>query len=580
MKKQANATSPVFKTLSEVLEHRFTVTPAMLHSINTSGIIVAVSDAWLAKLGYDRHEVIGKKSADFLTQESRNYAISTVIPKFFETGHCENIEYQMVCKNGMVLDVLMSAVLDIDHVKKTHQSLCVITDITGLKAAKTQLAENEARYRILIEDQTELVSLATPDGRLLFVNDAYAKVYSLEPRAMVGKSLFGFIYAGARESVVAHFGRVVCAKKSIECRNQIVLPSGEMRWFSWSNRAIRGTSDEIVLIHSVGRDIQHQMEMEERLRESEANYRLLAENSSDMVFRLDRNLVRRYASPAFRDILGYDPGTMIGVRPTNMAHPDDAESVATAFRILLDGLAETASVTNRIRHRDGRWVWVEANLRVIKDADTGEVSGITGAMRDITKRKAIEEELSVAKKKLEAMVDEDALTGLSSRRAFDAALNIYFKDARRQKQHFALVMIDVDFFKAFNDDYGHVAGDECLRLIGTAIANSVHRPRDFVARYGGEEFVAILPQTDISGARTIGERIRKAVYDLEIMHGGCSNGIVTVSVGVAISSVGSFERSPTVLLEAADCALYRAKKAGRNIVFSDGDPTSRMVSAA
>jgi PAS domain S-box-containing protein len=162
------------------IERWFSVTPAMLHSIDMKGRLVLMSDAWLNRLGYSREEVIGRLSSDFLIPESREHAIRNVLPGF-RSGRCENVEYQMVCKDGRVIEVLLSAMLDNDPTNHRSSSLAVITDVTTRNAAEQQLAESEARYRGLIEDQSELVSLATPEGELRFVNHAYARLYKENP---------------------------------------------------------------------------------------------------------------------------------------------------------------------------------------------------------------------------------------------------------------------------------------------------------------------------------------------------------------------------------------------------------------
>ena len=138
-------------------------------------------------------------------------------------------------------------------------------------------------------------------------------------------------------------------------------------------------------------------------------------------------------------------------------------------------------------------------------------------------------------------------------------------------------MLDVDFFKRFNDTYGHVAGDACLRQVAKALQDNLVRPADLAARYGGEEFVALLPDTDQAGARMVAERIRCAVMALQIAHAGNTTGIVTISAGVYTSSAASMTEegvalAATALIERADALPYQAKLAGRNQVCG-GEPT-------
>lgn len=160
----------------------------------------------------------------------------------------------------------------------------------------------------------------------------------------------------------------------------------------------------------------------------------------------------------------------------------------------------------------------------------------------------------------------DGLTGIGNRRRFDEFLIREWRRSRRARTPLALVLLDVDYFKAFNDHYGHATGDDCLREVAATLAMLVRRPGDLCARYGGEEFAAILPHTDLAGARTLAERIREAVLALEIPHeGSVVSPHVTVSIGIAASDPSAAEE-PDDLLRDADRRLYEAKSAGRNRV--------------
>ncbi|MFB2608221.1 PAS domain-containing protein, partial [Rhizobium phaseoli] len=206
-----------------------------------------------------------------------------VLPAFFLSGRIDNVEYQMVCKDGRVIDILLSAVLDKSLPEMEAVSLAVITDVTAFKAAEQQLILSEARYRELVESQSELVSLANPEGVLRFVNHAYARHYGLQPHEMEGRNLFDFIPEDSRAAVAEHL-RIVCSvSHSVENENQVVLSDGQVRWMAWTNRALFDAQGQVTTIHSVGRDISDRVAAERRLQESEARYRLLADHSTDMV---------------------------------------------------------------------------------------------------------------------------------------------------------------------------------------------------------------------------------------------------------------------------------------------------------
>jgi diguanylate cyclase (GGDEF)-like protein len=169
---------------------------------------------------------------------------------------------------------------------------------------------------------------------------------------------------------------------------------------------------------------------------------------------------------------------------------------------------------------------------------------------------------------LESLARLDGLTRIPNHRSFQETLQHEWLRARRHEWPLAIIMADVDCFKQFNDNYGHAAGDDCLRRIAAALGEGVRRPADFLARYGGEEFVALLPQTGIDGALRTAERMREAVECAGVPHAySLVAPVVTVSLGVAVE-VPTDDRPAAAIVEMADRALYRAKKEGRNRVGS------------
>lgn len=177
-------------------------------------------------------------------------------------------------------------------------------------------------------------------------------------------------------------------------------------------------------------------------------------------------------------------------------------------------------------------------------------------------------QLETQSARLENIASTDSLTGVANRRWLNERLSAEWRRAIRRRSGLALMLIDIDFFKPFNDTYGHVAGDAALQQVATALASCLSRSEDAFARYGGEEFVAILPDTDLAGALIIAERMREAVFDLGIAHGGSLLGRLTISAGVAyqVPKRGSSSES---LIESADGALYDAKRGGRNRVAAE-----------
>ena len=198
---------------------------------------------------------------------------------------------------------------------------------------------------------------------------------------------------------------------------------------------------------------------------------------------------------------------------------------------------------------------------------------------EMKKRKKREKELlktskklKKANKKLEKMASMDGLTGLANRRLFDEVIEREMRRAKRKNNNISLIMADIDNFKAYNDNYGHQAGDECLKKVAKVIESSANRPADLAARYGGEEFAVILPDTENEGAIKVAEKIRKNLISLKIEHEKSDVAdFVTLSLGVNSSKITEEvdENKIEEFIERADKALYEAKENGRNMVVSN-----------
>jgi diguanylate cyclase (GGDEF)-like protein len=183
-----------------------------------------------------------------------------------------------------------------------------------------------------------------------------------------------------------------------------------------------------------------------------------------------------------------------------------------------------------------------------------------------------EDRLLIAQKELEIQASRDALTGIPNRRLFDETLRREWRNVVQRGGSLAVLMVDVDYFKNFNDVYGHPSGDACLIVVAKSIQEVLPRVGDFVGRFGGEEFAVLLPETPLDGALAVAERLRSCVMELAIPHAKSEHKYVTVSIGAAVGNAASIP-DPSLLIQAADEALYRAKRAGRHRVETM-DPTT------
>lgn len=222
---------------------------------------------------------------------------------------------------------------------------------------------------------------------------------------------------------------------------------------------------------------------ERKARESAADYRLLADNSTDVIIRSDLDGTRRYVSPAASRLLGYEPQELLGTHPLAFVHPDETNAYARLLKQFETDQLTEAVTQQRYRRRDGSWVWVEISFNVTRAEETGEPNGYVAVIRDISQRKQIEREMA-------RLARHDPLTGLPNRLHFREQLEKEIARTKRNGSGFALFCLDLDRFKLVNDTLGHQAGDTLLKVVAQRI-KSVLRTEDAVARLGGDEFVII-----------------------------------------------------------------------------------------
>jgi diguanylate cyclase (GGDEF)-like protein/PAS domain S-box-containing protein len=325
----------------------------------------------------------------------------------------------------------------------------------------------------------------------------------------------------------------------------------------------------VALIAAIGGFLVRQFAARQRLaaalEASEADFRRLAEESSDMVMRVGFDELIRYVSPSCARVVGWTAEQLTGTSALGGVNPEDQPRVQQTVEAVKRGELDEARMLYRTRHRTKGEIWIETAMHATRRADTGEIDGVVAVSRDMTEHKDLEQKLS-------ALASLDGLTGLANRRRFDECLGEEWERAAREQAPVSLLLIDVDQFKRYNDQYGHPAGDACLKAIAGLIAAEARRAADRPARYGGEEFALLLPGSDEAGCAEVGERIREKLRALALTHAANPpTRRVTVSLGGATGwpgRAGAPDRASLVM--AADKALYAAKHGGRDRLVMSG----------
>lgn len=301
-----------------------------------------------------------------------------------------------------------------------------------------------------------------------------------------------------------------------------------------------------------------------------AVYKTLLESTRAIPWKIDWGSMRfAYIGPQIEALLGWAPSSWVSVEDwANRMHPEDRERVVN-FCVAQSQAGVDHEADYRALTRDGGYVWIRDVVHVVRRED-GTVDSLIGFMFDISERKQTEQQLIVLQQELEALSFKDGLTGVANRRRFDALMEIEWADARRNRQPLSLIMLDIDYFKQYNDRYGHLEGDSCLRRVAEVLGAAATRARDLLARFGGEEFVLVLPETDAAAALKIAERCRELLAVAQIPHGPSPIGeVLTVSLGVGTAIPGLGDEA-LAFIGAVDRQLYQAKQLGRDRIVAGG----------
>lgn len=297
-------------------------------------------------------------------------------------------------------------------------------------------------------------------------------------------------------------------------------------------------------------------------------YKTLLESTKAIPWKIDwASMKFTYIGPQIESLLGWSQDSWVSAEDwATRMHPEDRDYVVN-FCISQSKNGVDHEADYRALSKNGSYVWIRDVVHVVRD-EQGKVDSLIGFMFDISERKNTEEKLIALQNELEALSFKDGLTGIANRRMFDLRLDIEWASARRSQQPISLIVLDVDFFKQYNDLYGHVQGDKCLTNVAQTLNLAAGRPKDVTARFGGEEFALLLPETDESAALQIAERCLRFIHELKVPHkqSGISQ-FLTASLGVGtVTPTAGMESEH--FIHAVDELLYAAKKKGRNRIES------------
>lgn len=452
----------------------------------------------------------------------------------------------------------------------------------------THAGQSESLLRTVIDESPDIIILKDWDGQFLLGNRALANLYGTTPDQLVGKDDGAFNPNQEQVDFYLENVRGVMRgdKTQIVMEASTDVETGEVHYFQSIKKPLVGPDGEpriLVIAHDVTELQRALLAVEER----ERSYYYAMGAAGDGIWDWDiaKNVVTHNAK--WCELLGFDVADLHHPVETflNLLHEDDRPAVEIAMSSALKEGGGDYHHEHRMRRVDGQVIWVLDRGQVVQRDAKGAPLRMAGCVTDVSERKRHEQQLQAAREALVAsnlsleqkvaerttelenaneglreLARRDVLTRLPNRLAGNEKLDDEFVRMSRTQEAYAILMMDVDWFKEINDSYGHAVGDIVLRHIADVIQGEL-RDSDFVARYGGEEFMALLPATDLAGALVLGEKIRLALESSPPE----DVGVVTVSIGVAVATPDQDDMD--VAVRQADAGLYEAKETGRNKVM-------------
>ena len=499
-------------------------------------------------LGYGRGELHGMSLYELVPhdREGARANVDRVLrQKSYQVG-----ERSYRRKDGSLVDMEISASL-IEHDDK-EILCCVARDITKRKRAEDKLKESERRFRSLLRNATDLITVLEEDGTISYESPTVERILGYLPEERVGKNTFDYLHPDDTMQSKATFAEALKNPGKVQPPVEFRLRHKDGSWRCMETTRTNLLDDPAVRgVVANSRDITERKEAEIALRESEERFRTAFEDAPIGValVGLDRTHLR--VNRAYCEMLGYSEEELLAKPHPEIIHSDDREESADRIRGILEQGAEPYALERRYLHADGHEVWSLSNISLIQDPQ-GKPSHFVCLHEDVTERKELEEHL-------EHQAFHDSLTDLPNRALFLNRLEHALAQTGREDGPVAVLLLDLNHFKMINDSLGHDAGNVALVGVAKRLRTSV-RPGDTVGRIFGDEFAVLLgTPSGMNEARRVAGRIQKRFQEPLEVEG--QEVLVSPSIGIALGY--SAQDNPEEVLRRADLAMYTAKKRGK-----------------
>ena len=505
--------------------------------------------------------LIGTFSINALYWFSRAGIVTLILPKYPEV-------YDVILMISYTVLLLVCTLGTLGIILLMNKNLI---DCLGFE--KNTAEKERLKFLTIIETSPDLIIVTKiSDGEIVLANKVFLDTIGYEYDEVIGRKVFDFNIWENEKSREKFVNDLKKYKKLVNYENVYVKKDGSKFIGSMSVTTIN-FDDEVFILNMV-RDVTELKEIEELLQENKKKFETIAMSSASWEAWFDEKGIMVWTNDLVQMITGLTVEESYNKEDImkSILISDEKEVLDDKFKAVMEA-KQGGSSEARITTKDGSCKWILINWRAVIN-ENGHFKGYRTSVVDITDKKRAEiaaKELSEQLKKEKEVAERnsltDGMTGLANRRYLDEQIMLEYFRMKRTGEKLSIIMLDVDFFKLYNDAYGHLQGDECLKMVAKVLKTTIKRATDIAARYGGEEFVVLLPDTDEIGAIKVAETLRANVEAMKMEHKDSRiSDVVTVSIGVATFDKHSLV-APENLVQKADEALYEAKNSGRNKVM-------------
>jgi diguanylate cyclase (GGDEF)-like protein/PAS domain S-box-containing protein len=422
-----------------------------------------------------------------------------------------------------------------------------------------QLRESEEKYRLLVENQIDLVIKMDASGRFLFVSPSYCQTFGKTEAELLNTTLMPLVHQEDHQQAVAAMASLYQPPYTFYVEQRALTTEG-WRWFGWSEKAVLDEQQQVVAITGVGRDITERKLAEQALWEQKERVQVTLRSIGDAVITTDAAGRVDYLNPVAETLTGWTMAEACG------------QPLTSVFQIVNEETRQPASDLVERCFREGRIVGLASHSCLISRTGTeyaiqdsaapicdgrGRLFGIVVVFSDVTESRRLTQAMSY-------QATHDSLTDLINRQEFERRLQRVLETSHKQATEHALGYLDLDQFKIVNDTCGHIAGDELLRQISELLKSCI-RKRDTLARLGGDEFGILMEHCSVQQAVRVAEALRQAVERFRFAWEGR---LFSIGVSIGLVPINPSSENPVTLLSAADAACYLAKEQGRNRIHT------------